>query len=38
MATDMDVLVMENTLLFKDEQPAPARGERAAHLSRFEPD
>lgn len=35
MATDMDVLVMEDLLLMKEEQPATNRVERGRHLSQF---
>jgi carbamoyltransferase len=38
MGTDMDVLVMENSLLFKDEQPAERLRDREAYLSKFELD
>jgi len=38
MATDMDVLVLENFLLRKEDQAAPARGDITRYLSRFEPD
>jgi carbamoyltransferase len=35
MATDMDVLVVEDLILMKEEQPAANRVERGLHLSRF---
>ena len=38
MATNMDVLVMENTLLLKEEQPAGKAEELESYLSRFELD
>jgi carbamoyltransferase len=38
MATNMDVLVMENTLLFKEEQPAGKVRDLKGYLDRFELD
>ena len=38
MGTDMDVLVMENQILLKEEQPKDAVLEREEYLSRFELD
>ena len=38
MATDMDVLVLEDFLLLKENQPASNRVERDRHLSQFELD
>jgi carbamoyltransferase len=38
MGTNMDVLVMENTLLFKEEQPSDKAHDREAYLSKFELD
>jgi len=38
MATNMDVLVMENFLLHKDKQPRAAQHEIDEHLARFDPD
>jgi len=38
MATRMDALVLEDTLLFKDEQPEAKAREHADHAARFEPD
>jgi carbamoyltransferase len=35
MGTDMDVLVLENHILLKDEQPASAIPERAEYLAKF---
>jgi len=35
MATDMDVLVLENFVLLKSDQPASERAERERHLARF---
>ena len=38
MATDMDVLVMENCVLFKNEQPRVESDETERYLARFELD
>jgi hypothetical protein len=38
MGTNMDVLVMEDTLLFKEEQPSAKLHDREAYLSKFELD
>ena len=38
MATDMDVLVIENFLLFKEQQPAARRLDPAAYLGQYEKD
>jgi carbamoyltransferase len=38
MATNMDVLVMENQLLFKEEQPQAKQHEIDEYKARFEPD
>ena len=38
MATQMDVLVLEDALLFKEEQPEAKVREYAAHVASFEPD
>jgi len=38
MGTDMDVLVIEKTLLLKSEQPGSAAPDRETYLSRFELD
>ncbi len=35
MATDMDVLVIENVVLLKSEQPGQATYDRASHLAKF---
>ena len=37
-ACDMDVLVLENHILRKDEQPPLDESERSRHMSRFQPD
>jgi hypothetical protein len=38
MATNMDVLVMENQLLYKEEQPKAKQHEIDDYKARFEPD
>ncbi len=38
MACDMDVLVLENCVLKKEDQPQAAAGERERHLKEFAPD
>jgi len=38
MGTNMDVLVMENTVLFKEEQPEAKLRDREAYLAKFELD
>jgi carbamoyltransferase len=38
MATDMDVVVIEDFVLLKEEQPAAAKHETDQHLARFQPD
>jgi hypothetical protein len=38
MATDMDVLVLENQLLFKDEQPQAAPHDIEKYKAQFELD
>jgi len=38
LATDMDVLVLERSVLLKEEQPALAAGEREKYLAQFELD
>jgi carbamoyltransferase len=38
MGTDMDVLVLENFLLFKEDQPQAATTDRDAYLAQFELD
>ena len=35
LATDMDALVIEDCVLLREEQPAPAAGKRADHLAQF---
>jgi carbamoyltransferase len=38
MATDMDLLVVEDFVMVKSEQPADPSFDRAKHLARFSPD
>lgn len=38
LGTNIDVLVLEKVVLFKDEQPTAALEEAAIHLSQFKPD
>jgi hypothetical protein len=38
MATEMDVLVLENHILLKDRQPSGALQDAEAYRSRYEPD
>jgi carbamoyltransferase len=35
LATDMEVLVLENHVLYKSEQPQPSRAERQKYLESF---
>jgi hypothetical protein len=38
MGTDMDALVLENSLLLKEEQPRTSAPDRDAYLAQFELD